>query len=444
MTKGRGLCCALIAVVIFAAVAGNTDMTSMAGGTNYLDSLMTGVSSVVDGDLTASAETQDVSGEDLQTFPSRNESDEELTDIATAIEDMENGAQQASGLLQDDSQQEAIETMAMATDQVASATEKAIAQAEESTLTLDGGEIGTMAMANVNKSVNVRAEADEDSDKVGYLYRDCGGEILERENGWTKLQSGELTGWVKDEYLLFGDEAEAMASDVGNLIVTIEADALRVRTGPSEDAGVLGVIAKDDELDVIEEMDGWISVQYGSQTGYVSEEFVNADFHVDCGETVEVVEERERKAAEQKAAQEKKAAEQKIAQQKAAQQPLVTENRGAVAADVSDAYLLGALIQCEAGNQPYEGQLAVGAVVMNRVKSGGYPNSMQGVIYASGQFGPAMTGKLDKVLASGNVKASCLQAANEAIAGSSNVGGATHFNRAGKKDGIVIGAHVFW
>ena len=80
---------------------------------------------------------------------------------------------------------------------------------------------------------------------------------------------------------------------------------------------------------------------------------------------------------------------------------------------------------------------------MNRVRSGGYPNTISGVIYASGQFTPALNGKVAKRVEAG-VRPSCLQAAQEAIAGVSNVGGATHFRRAGNHDGQIIGSHVFW
>ena len=94
----------------------------------------------------------------------------------------------------------------------------------------------TLVMANVNNTLNVRAEADETSEKAGYLYKDCGGTILERKDGWTKLQSGDLVGWARDDYLLFGEEAEALANEVGNLIVNIETDSLRVRKSPSLDS----------------------------------------------------------------------------------------------------------------------------------------------------------------------------------------------------------------
>ena len=139
---------------------------------------------------------------------------------------------------------------------------------------------------------------------------------------------------------------------------------------------------------------------------------------------------------------EKEAAAQKQKKEKAAQVEKEANKAAALAAD--DSVLLAALIQCEAGEEPYEGQVAVGAVVMNRVRSGAYPNTVKGVIYASGQFTPAGSGQVGRVVASGKIKASCLQAAQEAMAGSTPVGTATHFRRAGSREGIVIGHHVFW
>ncbi len=281
-----------------------------------------------------------------------------------------------------------------------------------------------LVMADVQNALNVRAEASEDAEKVGLLYKDCGGKILERRDGWTKLQSGDLVGWANDEYLLFGEDAKEMAGEVGNLIVTIETDALRVRREPNTEAGIYVLMAQDDELDVIEVVDDdWISVAYGNEIGYVSSEFVNLDFHIDEGETVTAIKAREKAEAEAKAK--------------------LTTNQGAVVVGADDTRLLAALIYCEAGNQGYEGHLAVGAVVMNRVRSGAYPNSITGVIYASGQFTPALNGKVAKVYG-GNIPESCIKAAQEAIGGASNVGTATHFKRAGAHDGIVIGDHVFW
>lgn len=295
-------------------------------------------------------------------------------------------------------------------------------------------EESTLVMANVQESMNIRAEANEDAEKAGLLYKDCGGQILERKNGWTKIKSGELVGWAKDEYLLFGDEAKDLAGEVGNLVAKVDTETLRVRKEASDNADVYGLLAVNDEVIAVEDMGDWVSVDFDGETGYVDKDYVKVDFKIDSGETIQTIQEREKQIAEEKAAAQAKASEEKAK---------MTENRGAVAADVSDAALLAALIQCEAGGESYEGQLAVGAVVINRLRSGGYPSTMQGVIYASGQFTPALNGKVNAVAMKG-AKASCQQAAIEALNGASNIGTATHFKRAGRHDGYVIGNHVFW
>ena len=279
-------------------------------------------------------------------------------------------------------------------------------------------------MVDVNDALNVRMEANVDSDRVGLMYKDCGGTALERKDGWTKIQSGSLVGWAKDDYLVFGEEAQAMAEEVGMETVTIEASALRIRKEPNLTAGIYGTANVGEVYEVIEKIDeAWYCIDYNGDTGYVSAQYVVAELLVDEGETNEEIKEREAKEAEEKAK--------------------LTYNSGAFAATADETRLLAALIQCEAGGEAYEGQLAVGAVVMNRVKSAAYPNTISEVIYASGQFTPALNGKVEEVY-NGNVKDSCLQAAEEAIDGNTNVGEATHFKRVGKHEGVEIGNHVFW
>ncbi|MCR5558696.1 MAG: cell wall hydrolase [Butyrivibrio sp.] len=280
-----------------------------------------------------------------------------------------------------------------------------------------------LVMANVSKALNIRETPDEDSIKVGVLYKDCGGKILTREDGWTKLQSGDLVGWAKDEYLLFDEDAQNAASEVGKQIVTSQSSALNVRKEPSEDAEVLGVLTEKVFVDMIEDLgNGWISVDYNDETGYVQSEYVTTEFKIDQGETIAAIKIREEAA--------KKAA--------------LKKNQGAVAADADELKLLAALIQCEAGNQPYEGRVAVGAVVLNRVRSGAYPNTIYSVIYASGQFTPALNGTVAKVYNSGKIYDMNYQAAQAALNGETTVGSALHFRRINGREGIIIGAHVFW
>lgn len=299
------------------------------------------------------------------------------------------------------------------------------ATAKELNLTLSQKEEhkSKLVMANVKDALNVRGEASEDSEKVGKLYKDCGGTVLERKNGWTKLQSGNMIGWAKDEYLLFDEDARTMANDVGKMIATVNKDTLRVRTEPNENAELYGLLPKGEITEVLSSDEGdWICIDYEGKDGYVLAEFVTVDFQLDTGETMEQIKAREEAEREAKRHQ----------------------NYGEYTTDADTTMLLAALIQCEAGGESYEGKLAVASVVMNRVRSGAYPGSIHGVIYASGQFTPAMNGKVNKVYESGKISQSCIQAAEEALAGTSNVGDLTHFRRNNGRDGLVIGNHVFY
>lgn len=160
-----------------------------------------------------------------------------------------------------------------------------------------------------------------------------------------------------------------------------------------------------------------------------------------------IEEEKKRKEEEARlAAEEARRAEEearRAAEEAAAWQAAEAAQAEAVAQQVAagDQELLAALIFCEAGNQPYDGQVAVGAVVMNRIRSGVYPNSVSEVVYQSGQFGPAMTGWLDSVLASGGYTDSAMQAAADAIAGANPIGDCLYFGNGNW--GIQIGDHFF-
>lgn len=280
-----------------------------------------------------------------------------------------------------------------------------------------------LVMANVKSALNVRSDASTEAEKVGMLYKDCGGTILERRDGWTKLQSGNIIGWASDEYLLFGEDAIALANNVGKMVATINTETLRVRTEPNMESGIYGLLPQGEMVEVLsQDEEGWVCVDYDGYDGYVSAEYVAMDFIIDAGETVEEIKARE--AAEAEAKRHK--------------------NYGAYTTDADTTLLLAALIHCEAGGESYEGQVAVGAVVMNRVRSAAYPNTIHGVIYASGQFTPAMTGKLNRVYESGKIYESCIRAAEEALSGVSNVGDMTHFRRNNGREGLVIGNHVFY
>ena len=153
--------------------------------------------------------------------------------------------------------------------------------------------------------------------------------------------------------------------------------------------------------------------------------------------------EEEKKAAEEakRLAAEKAAREAAEQAEKEAREQAEQAQAASVSASASEQELLAALIFCEAGNQPYDGQVAVGAVVMNRVRSGSFPDTITDVIYQSGQFTPAMTGWLDSVLASGGYTDSAMQAAADALAGSNPIGDCLYFSTGG--GGYRLGDHYF-
>lgn len=346
------------------------------------------------------------------------------TAAATSLDSIE-GLQAGAAEILDAA--ETVETEELTTEELTdgSSTNDEVDEGTEEADDTNVDEESTLVMANVEKSMNVREEPSTESSKVGLLYADCGGTILERANGWTKLQSGNLIGWASDEYLLFGEEAEQAAEEVGVNVATVNADGLRVRKEPDTEAGVWGTVKNGDTYEAVkdETTGDWVAIEYGGELGYISAEYVEMEFTVDHGETYDEIKEREKREKKERA------------------KLIATE--GASILGTTDDVLLGALIQCESGNQPYEGQVAVGAVVMNRVNSGAYPNTIAGVIYASGQFTPAGNGAVEKQISKG-VKESCLQAAQAAMNGETTVGGAMHFRRVGVHEGIEIGGHVFW
>ena len=125
-----------------------------------------------------------------------------------------------------------------------------------------------------------------------------------------------------------------------------------------------------------------------------------------------------------------------------AQQAAQAAQTAAISAE--ELKLLANIIYCEAGSESYVGKVAVGNVIMNRVKSVSQPNTITEVVYARGQFSPVRNGSLQRALSSDKADASCYQAAIEALAGAQPVGDKLFFRRNNGRSGQVIGHHVFY
>lgn len=294
-------------------------------------------------------------------------------------------------------------------------------------------------VADVEESLNVRTEPGEEAEIAGKLRKGDMAQIEEMGGEWTKITSGNVSGYVKNEFCLFGQEAYAYVKANCPVNATVLEEGLRLREEASEEGRILDVAAQSDVLTVNTEAEvpeGWVAVRYGETTAYVSAQYVEVELAVGTGITVE---EEQEIIARQQAEEARKA--QEAAAKVSQSAPAVTQN-AAAAASFDELTILAATIQLEAGSEPYEGQVAVGAVIMNRVRSGAYPGSITGVIYQPGQF--SVSGRVASV-AAGGVSASCMQAAQAAIGGVDNTGGALSFAPVSSgRGGFVIGNHVFY
>ncbi|MCI8326848.1 MAG: SH3 domain-containing protein [Lachnospiraceae bacterium] len=171
-------------------------------------------------------------------------------------------------------------------------------------------EYADIAVAQVDNYVNVRSAATEEGEVLGKLYDKSAATVEDEENGWYKITSGNVTGYVKKEFVVVGDEE--LAKSVGTRYAKVNTETLKVRTEASMDASVLGLVPGGDDLVVSEEVDGWVKVSMEEGDGYVSTDYVTLTTeYVKAESKAEeearlAKEEAERKAAEEAA---RKAAE---------------------------------------------------------------------------------------------------------------------------------------
>lgn len=320
---------------------------------------------------------------------------------------------------------------------------------EDKKLSDEEKEWNNKLMADVDEFLYVRKSADADSEIVGKMYKGDRAVIKDEGSEWTKITSGNVKGYVKNDYCVTGQEAYAYAKKNCKTVAKVEIDGLRIRKEASTDAGVVKTVASGDKLVVntkADTEDGWVAVKVDSQTCYVSEDYVTVGLKT--GKAVTIEEEiaaQKEEAAKQEAAKKSAQSSSSSSSSSNGQTTTTSSSQGtSLTASADDETLLAALIQCEAGGQSQQCMLAVGAVVVNRVHSGSFPNSIRGVIYQRGQFGPASSGRLESRLASG-VSASARQAAQAALAGNDPTGGAKYFKLASSGHaGVVIGPIVFY
>ena len=301
-------------------------------------------------------------------------------------------------------------------------------------------------MADVDNYLNIRTSDNKDSEIAGKLRKGDVATILKEGRLWTKIKSGSVKGYVKNKFCVTGAKAYRLANRICGTYATVQADGLRIRKTANKNATILEAAEEGDKLIVntkAKDKDGWVTVRYNDKNAFVSEKYV--DVELVTGRAISIEEELEQIAAKQRAEEAARAEEasRPAAAVSASPDSVAAGSQAAASVSDSDLTLLSAIIYCEAGGESYAGQVAVGAVVMNRVRSSSYPDSISGVVYQSGQFSPVANGSLARALSNGAYR-NCISAAQEALAGADNTGGAKFFHRVNGDAGLVIGNHVFY
>ena len=199
-----------------------------------------------------------------------------------------------------------------------------------------------IAIAQVNNYVNIRSTPGEEGEILGKLYNNSAATIVGEEGEWYKITSGTVEGYVKAQYVVSGPAAESIAAQVGHRIATVTTETLRVRDDVGLDAPVQTLVPMGEELDVKEELDGWVRVALDDDVeGYVSSDYVEIRTEFVQAESIEEErarleeEKRQKEAAEaaaRKADEEAKAAAAKkkaAAEAKAAQEQAEREAQAA-------------------------------------------------------------------------------------------------------------------
>lgn len=358
------------------------------------------------------------------------------------------------------------------------------------TTTVMASSIGMIDTADL---LDIHAEADAGSEVVGQVMDEGHVAILTKGDGWVQIQAGNIIGWVPADNLIEKEisNEEAVAANeevIGRQAKELEQGNIEAETQEEQaEAQEEQTEVQTETLESVQDMTAAedvadaeafarevaVSVQKADldkaqeeaakRAAREAEELIKAQAEAaeraqkEAAAIIKAQQEAAARAAAEAAAQAEAQlrAQQEEAARAAAAAAQAEAEKAAEAArrqailsangiTEEDLYLLANIIYCEAGCEPYIGKVAVGNVVMNRVKSNRQPNTIQGVVYAKGQFSPVRNGSLERALRRSSADESCYQAALEALSGAKPVGDKLFFRRVNGRPGQVIGHHVFY
>ena len=319
--------------------------------------------------------------------------------------------------------------------------------------------------------LDIHAEANTASAVIAQVMEDGHVAILAKYNDWVQIQAGEIAGWVPAENLVETEISNEEAVAANEQVIAERTGATasedeffaEEEVQQDETAALQAEASKaaQNEIEEVQAAEEAARIEAEAQAKAAAEEAARLEAEAQAKaaeEAARIEAEAQAKAAEEAARLEAeaqaKAAEEAAQLEAEAQAKAAAEEAARIAAEAQAAQtaaisaeelkLLANIIYCEAGSESYVGKVAVGNVIMNRVKSASQPNTITEVVYAKGQFSPVRNGSLQRALSSDKADAACYQAAIEALAGAQPVGGKLFFRRNNGRSGQVIGHHVFY
>ena len=311
--------------------------------------------------------------------------------------------------------------------------------------------------------LDIHAEANTASAVIGQVMEDGHVAILAKYNDWVQIQAGEIAGWVPAENLVETEISNEEAVAANEQVIaertgaTASEDEFFAEEEVQQDeTAALQAEASEaaqNEIEEVQAAEEAARIEAEAQAKAAAEEAarIEAEAQAKAAEEAARLEaEAQAKAAAEEAARLEAEAQAKAAEEaaqleaEAQQAALAAQAAQTAAISAEELKLLANIIYCEAGSESYVGKVAVGNVIMNRVKSASQPNTITEVVYAKGQFSPVRNGSLQRALSSDKADAACYQAAIEALAGAQPVGGKLFFRRNNGRSGQVIGHHVFY
>lgn len=295
-------------------------------------------------------------------------------------------------------------------------------------------------IADKEEAIRITGEEIEEAKKTEAWQYDCMVKRIQYmyESGETDYLELLFSAQSFSDFLNYSDYFSAIADYDENMMAEYEATRQRIE---EEEAKLLQEKADLDDLYLAAE------TEKNKVSSLISQTNSNIQKYGDKIATAEEearAYEAELKKKEEDIATLKKIIEQEKALSAAAAKATWRDISEVTFAD-GDKKLLANIIYCEAGAEPYAGKLAVGAVVINRVLSSKYPDTVVGVIYQKSQFSPVASGRYELALAVDKANADCYKAAEEAMSGITNVGSCLYFRTPiDGLTGIAIGGHIFY